>query len=408
MAAPHQTIADIVVLKTAAAEPDFGDLNLDTEASVGFKLAALRKAKGLSHEDVHAGTKIKIANIAAIEAGDKAALPATPFTAGFVKAYAQFLGLDADDYARAYKREAGFTPLAAPVKASPTPLQAAPPPPAPAIFAAPVVEPAPALIESALTTTTALVPFVAAAASAPETAPDLTIARGAPAATGRAPDSDKMVTWLGAGAAVAVIAFLAGRAAQPTDTASQIAPASVAVVEAPAPVIIVAEPVAVAAPALVVEAAPAEPIEADPIVVEVKPPVIKPKPVKRLVLEEAPIEPVEETPAPILIATPVIAAAPEPAPEPLPVVVPARVMRGATPEYPERCAARAGASVGVSVIFSITSEGRPVSASVAATDDRCFNSAALRAVYEMRFAPRTVDGAAAIETGKTVTVQFVR
>jgi len=407
MAAPHQTIADIVVLKTAAAEPDFGDLNLDTEAPVGFKLAALRKAKGLSHEDVHAGTKIKIANIAAIEAGDKAALPATPFTAGFVKAYAQFLGLDADDYARAYKREAGFTPLAAPVKASPTPLQAAPPP-APAILAAPVVEPAPALIESALSTTTALVPFVAAAASAPETAPDLAIAGGAPAATGRAPDSDKMVTWLGAGAAVAVIAFLAGRAAQPTDTASQIAPASVAVVEAPAPVIIVAEPVAVAAPAPVVQEPPAEPVEADPIVVEVKPPVIKPKPVRRLVLEEAPIEPVEETPAPILITTPVITAAPEPAPEPLPVVVPARVLRGATPEYPERCAARAGANVGVSVIFSITSEGRPVSASVAATEDRCFNSAALRAVYEMRFAPRTVDGAAAIETGKTVTVQFVR
>ena len=44
MAAPHQNIADIVVLKTAAAEADHGDLNLDSDAPVGLKLAALRKA----------------------------------------------------------------------------------------------------------------------------------------------------------------------------------------------------------------------------------------------------------------------------------------------------------------------------------------------------------------------------
>jgi TonB family protein len=400
MAAPHQNIADIVVLETAAVEPDFGALNLNSEAPVGFRLAALRKAKGLSHEDVYADTKIKIASIAAIEAGDKAALPATPFTAGFVKAYAQFLGLDADEYARAYKREAGFTPLAAPVQAAPAAAA-----PAPAILKSPIKAPTPAAPDGDLAKTTALVPISAQAVATVE-APGFTFAavETRPSTTPRAGDADKMVTWLGAGAAVAVVAFLAGRAAQPAQTTSRIAAAPTVIVAAPAPV------VAVEPPAPVTEPAPPtnDLVEALPEPVAVKAPVVKPKPLKRAVLDEAVVEPIVEIPAPVLIAAPVIETPPEPEPAPAPVIVPARVTRSAAPEYPERCAARAPASVGVSVIFSITTAGRPVSASVASSNDRCFNSSALRAVYEMRFAPRTIDGAAAIETAKTVTVQFVR
>lgn len=386
MAAPHQNIADIVVLKTAAAETDHGDLNLDSDAPVGLKLAALRKAKGLTHADVHAGTKIKVVHVAAIETGDKAALPATPFTAGFVKAYAQFLGLDADAYARAYKQEAGFAPLAAPVKAAIVR----------EVMQARAANPAPAESPAAtMVTSTALVPV--APLPALQT-PETPAARSAPSV-----DADKMVTWLGAGAAIAVVAFIAGRAAQTPAVTSEIAPAPTVIAEPVAPA-----PVAIEAPAPVVEVAPQaiEPVVAPPAVAAVKPPAVKPKPKRPVVAVEPP--PVEEPPAPVLIVAPVVDLPVEPAPAPEPKITPARITRGAAAEYPERCALRAGEKVGVSIIFSITTDGKPVSASVASTDNRCFNSAALRAIYEMRFSPRTIDGAPAIETGKTVTVQFVR
>ena len=406
MAAPHQNIADIVVLKAAAAEPDHGDLYLDGDAPVGLKLAAMRKAKGLSHADVHAGTKIKIVHIAAIEAGDRADLPATPFTAGFVKAYAQFLGLDADAFARAYKEEAGFTPIAAPVRD--------------AIIAAQKTnseQPTRSTIETALTAapaaeiaqaamgTTALVPL-------PAPAPTIESAIPAPASASRPGEPDKMVTWLGAGAVIAVVAFLAGRAAQPQQVTSEIAP--------PAATVIAAAPAEVTAPVarVVPEIAPpaaeiappiAEPVDAAPIVEVIKPPVVKPQPKKRIA-QEAPTAPAEETPAPVIVMAPaapiVVETAPATMPEP--TIIAAKMTSAATPEYPERCAMRAGERVGVTLVFSITTDGRPVSASVIASDDRCFNSAAQRAVYDMRFSPRTVDGVPAIETGKAITVQFVR
>ncbi len=394
MAAPHQNIADIVVLKTPAADPVLGDLDLDSGAPVGLKLAAFRKAKGLTHADVHAGTKIKVVHIAAIETGDKAALPATPFTAGFVKAYAQFLGLDADAYARAYKQEAGFAPLAAPVQAAIVRevMQAR-------AAETPIVDPV-RLAAAPLMNSTALAPAPPSLLpSAPEAA--------APIATApaRGVEADKMVTWLGAGAAIAVVAFIAGRAAQPAAPTPVAAPAPTVIAAAPAP-----NPVAIETPAPVIELAPqvVEPLDAPLAVAAVKPPVVKPKPKTRAVVKEPSHPVVEETPAPVLIAAPAVETPAEPAPAPEPKIIPVRVTRAAAPEYPERCAARAGEKVGVSVIFSITAEGKPVSASVASTDNRCFNSAALRAIYDMRFSPRTVDGAPVIETGKTVTVQFVR
>lgn len=403
MAAPHQNIADIVVLKAAAAEPDHGDLYLDGDAPVGLKLASMRKAKGLSHADVHAGTKIKIVHIAAIEAGDRAALPATPFTAGFVKAYAQFLGLDADAFARAYKEEAGFKPIAAPVRD--------------AIIAAQKSnseQPNRSTIETALTAaeiahaamvTTALVPL-------PAPAPTIESAIPAPAHASRPGKPDKMVTWLGAGAVIAVVAFLAGRAAQPHQVTSEIAqPTATIIAAAPAEATAPAAPVAPETAPPAVEVAPpiAEPVEVAPNVEAIKPPVVKPQPKKRIA-QEAPTTPLEETPAPVIVEAPPapIAVETAPAPMPEPTIIAAKMTRAAAPEYPERCAMRAGERVGVTVVFSITTDGRPVSASVISSDDRCFNSAAQRAIYDMRFSPRTVDGVPAIETGKAITVQFVR
>lgn len=416
MVASHQDIADIAVLKASAEDPAIGDFNLDGSVGVGLSLATMRKAKGLTHADIHAGTKIRPEHIAAIEAGDLDALPATPFTAGFVKAYAQFLGLDADRFARAYKEETGFVPLAAPAltaimrEAAKTRAAGSrgeeSPLPAASSASAPALAPAPP-------------PF-----SAPQSA------AWSPSALVRGIEADKLVTWLGAGAAIAVAAFLAGRAVQPQKATSEIAaPPPTVIAEAPTPT---PEPVVLApapAPAAIKLAPPAA--EVRPIVIEpaptavaaVKPPMVKPQP-KNKTAEEVPPAPVEATPVPVLYTTPAVedppladlvaeppapvAAVEEPPAAPQPEIIPARMIRGATPEYPDRCAGRAGEMVAVKVIFSITPEGKPVSASVVSSSDRCFNPAAQRAVYDMRFSPRTVDGVPALETGKTVTIQFVR
>ncbi|MDZ7626962.1 MAG: helix-turn-helix domain-containing protein [Parvularculaceae bacterium] len=423
MAAPQKDIADILVLRPedaarepAAAERDNGE---SAGLSVGAKLAAARKAKGLSHVDVHTGTKIKIVHIAALEAGERQFLPATPFTAGFVKAYAQFLGLDGDDFAKAYKAETGFQPVAAPVMA-PAPVAAPVIAPVIAPVAAPVIAPATASAPAAAPAIAAAPPrafapepeFAAPDAPPPTSKAVFTVAPAMPNGV----DAEKLVTWIGAGAAIAVVAFLAGRIAQPNETASPIVPAPtvVAAVEAPATVVepIIIEPEPAPVPETVVEAVVESP--ATPPVVVVKAPIIKPKPkpapVKVAPVEEAPVLVVETPPAVLFttVETPLEPVAEAEPAIPEPVIVPAKVIIGAAPAYPERCVTRAGDKVAVSVIFSITTAGKPVSATVAETDDRCFNTSALRAVYEMRFAPRTVDGAPAIETGKTVTIQFVR
>jgi TonB family protein len=427
MAAPLQNIADVVVLKASADEPDLEGLDQDCGAPIGPALAKARMAKGLSHADVQAGTKIKSAHIAAIEAGDQEALPATPFTAGFVKAYAQFLGLDADAFAQAYKKEAGFVPLAAPalsamMRESARARVSAPPggdDPRPAGSA-------PSSLEPAL--------------SAPRKRTGL-------AAGGF--DGDRMVTWLGAGAAIAVAALLAGRAVQTQQNKADIkGPPSTVIAETPTAgkfpeVVATSEPTVTEPEDVAVGAAdgPAAPIEASegtlpapeaaaPVetgvasatsTVAVKPPGVKPKPkAKPAEIDPAPLE--EVTPPPVLIVSPAAESEPAidavpadaeaqpetpPAP-PEPVIAPARMTRAASPEYPERCALRAGQKVSVTVLFSITAEGRPVSASILASDDRCFNSAAQRAVYDMRFSPRTVDGVPTVESGKSVVIQFVR
>jgi TonB family protein len=169
------------------------------------------------------------------------------------------------------------------------------------------------------------------------------------------------------------------------------------------------KPAAEQSPAAPIDLPPA-PVEATPSPIEATPATIEDPPAPTGAAEAA----IEATPAPVLFTAPPIespvetpsAAAPEPVAEP--TIVAARVTRAAVAVYPERCATRAGEKVGVSVLFSVTTEGKPISASVVASDNRCFNTAAVRAVYDMRFSPRTIDGAPAVETGKTVTVQFVR
>jgi protein TonB len=143
----------------------------------------------------------------------------------------------------------------------------------------------------------------------------------------------------------------------------------------------------------------------EPKAVAITPPVVKPRRKPQPVAEEIPA-PVMIAPAPAAptaAATPIeetIVAATEP------VVVAASLLRSATPQYPDRCARGAGAEEQVSVVFDITVEGRPTNISAADSTNACFNGAAIDAASRMRFAPRTSDGAPAMEFGKRMTVRF--
>ncbi|HXG90585.1 MAG TPA: RodZ domain-containing protein [Vicinamibacterales bacterium] len=76
-------------------------------------LRQAREERGLTLEDVARSTKIAVATLTALEAGNVAKLPATIFTRGFIKAYASEVGLDPDETADLYLAQLAPETLAA-------------------------------------------------------------------------------------------------------------------------------------------------------------------------------------------------------------------------------------------------------------------------------------------------------
>jgi cytoskeletal protein RodZ len=74
---------------------------------VGERLAAARKAQGLSLDDIVQRTRVPLRHLEMIEAGNHSALPAIPYSAGFVKTYGQTVGLDGAELARDFRQEVG-------------------------------------------------------------------------------------------------------------------------------------------------------------------------------------------------------------------------------------------------------------------------------------------------------------
>ncbi len=74
---------------------------------VGAELAATRIAQKLEIADIADRTRIPARHIDAIERGDFEDLPALPYSAGFVKTYANMLGLDGQAMSRAFREEVG-------------------------------------------------------------------------------------------------------------------------------------------------------------------------------------------------------------------------------------------------------------------------------------------------------------
>ena len=74
----------------------------------GAWLASVREEAGLSLAEAAAKIHIRDRHLEAIEAIDHDVMPARPYAIGFVRAYAEFLGLDADEVVARFKQDAGY------------------------------------------------------------------------------------------------------------------------------------------------------------------------------------------------------------------------------------------------------------------------------------------------------------
>ncbi len=74
--------------------------------SLGEALRAARQSSGRSIEDLSAATKVHVRYLTALEWGDHGQLPSRVFALGYLKAYAQALGLDEALAAQRFRREA--------------------------------------------------------------------------------------------------------------------------------------------------------------------------------------------------------------------------------------------------------------------------------------------------------------
>ncbi len=75
---------------------------MDEQNTIGAALRRAREQRGLSLEDVAAATRVRLEFLKLIEAMDTRGLPETPFALGFVRAYANEVGVNAQDAAQAF------------------------------------------------------------------------------------------------------------------------------------------------------------------------------------------------------------------------------------------------------------------------------------------------------------------
>jgi cytoskeleton protein RodZ len=79
--------------------------SLTGAAQVGAGLRAVRERLGWKLADVAGALRIRLPYLEAIERGDLAALPGPAYQTGFVRSYAQMLGLDSDEILRRFQAE---------------------------------------------------------------------------------------------------------------------------------------------------------------------------------------------------------------------------------------------------------------------------------------------------------------
>ncbi|MEO0399827.1 MAG: TonB family protein [Pseudomonadota bacterium] len=112
--ASKKVSAEIVEIDDARAKHRPGEVDPGNFPTVGAYLEAVRVASDLSADAVAERTHIKIQFIEAIDRMDLDALPAKPFAIGFVRSYAEAIGLAPEIIVDRFKSEAGFDEAPAP------------------------------------------------------------------------------------------------------------------------------------------------------------------------------------------------------------------------------------------------------------------------------------------------------
>jgi cytoskeletal protein RodZ len=119
--------ADSRALRSTVAGPDLCVAGSGIAASrppprrdgvtpVGEQLRAARERRGAALERVSEATRIRTRYLKALERHDWKALPADVFTRGYLRTYAQYLGLDPEHLLKAYARERRLAGLDDPTK----------------------------------------------------------------------------------------------------------------------------------------------------------------------------------------------------------------------------------------------------------------------------------------------------
>jgi cytoskeleton protein RodZ len=113
--------------KTIAAMTMEPDREPKGAAKVGMELRLVRERLGWRLGDVAAELRIRMPYLEAIERGELSALPGAAYQTGFVRTYAQALGLDGDEILRRFRAEGtGFVPKAELSFLAPVPDRAVP------------------------------------------------------------------------------------------------------------------------------------------------------------------------------------------------------------------------------------------------------------------------------------------
>jgi cytoskeletal protein RodZ len=94
----------------------------DGRSAVGERLRDAREIKGIDLFRAERDTKIRSKYLAALEDGDFTDLPGDVYTRGFIRNYATYLGLDADEIEEEWRSEAGAPDITRPAIVGPQPL----------------------------------------------------------------------------------------------------------------------------------------------------------------------------------------------------------------------------------------------------------------------------------------------
>jgi len=81
-----------------------------TASEIGTRLREAREGRGLTLEQVQADTKIRLRYLKALEDGDYEVIPGEAYARGFLRSYANYLGLDGLELVRLYTQERAAKP----------------------------------------------------------------------------------------------------------------------------------------------------------------------------------------------------------------------------------------------------------------------------------------------------------